>query len=225
MTDFLLLAVFPYVALVLAVAVGLLRYFYDRFSYTSFSSQFLENRQLFWGSVPWHYSILILLLAHLLASLFPGPWAALFNRPLRLYILEVTGLALGFTALGAMGLLILRRISNRRLFFITSWMDWVLLADLFLQVASGLYVALAYRWGGGWYLYTAVPWLWSLVQLSPNVEAVGSLPFMVKFHMFNAFLLLALLPFSRLLHLFTLPITYLWRPYQLVIWNRQDRST
>jgi len=61
MTDLMLFAVFPYVALALAIVVSFYRYATDRFSYSSLSSQFLENRVLFWGSVPWHYGILFVL--------------------------------------------------------------------------------------------------------------------------------------------------------------------
>ena len=45
---------FPYLALVLAIGVGIYRYHANRYSYSSLSSQLLENRKLFWGSVPWH---------------------------------------------------------------------------------------------------------------------------------------------------------------------------
>jgi len=95
MIDLILFGIFPYVAVALAVAVGSYRYLVDRYSWSSHSSQFLESRVLFWGSVPWHYAILLILLAHLLAVLFPGSWGVLLGRPLRLYFLEVSGLALG----------------------------------------------------------------------------------------------------------------------------------
>lgn len=221
MLDLVLFVAFPYAATVVAVLVGLYRYFGDRFSYSSFSSQFLENRRLFWGSVPWHYSIVIILLAHILAGLFPGAWAALIGDATRLYILEVTGLALGLTALVGLTLLIVRRLSNPRVFRVTSAMDWVLLVDLLIQVALGFWVALVYRWGSDWYLHTAVPWLASLVTFSPQVQYVTALPLVVKLHMLNAFLIIALFPFTRLVHLVTFPVTYLWRPYQVVIWNRR----
>jgi menaquinol-cytochrome c reductase iron-sulfur subunit len=39
--------------------------------------------------------------------------------------------------------------------------------------------------------------------------------------MFNAFVIIALFPFTRLVHIFTLPLSYLWRPYQVVIWNHR----
>ncbi len=35
-----------------------------------------------------------------------------------------------------------------------------------------------------------------------------------------SFVIVALFPFIRLVHFVTFPITYLWRPYQVVIWNR-----
>ena len=99
MFDTVLFAAFPYVAIFIAVLVGAYRYANDRFSYSSFSSQFLENRALFWGSVPWHYGIIILLLAHVVALLLPGVWATVIAVPARLYVLEVIGLVLALSAL------------------------------------------------------------------------------------------------------------------------------
>jgi nitrate reductase gamma subunit len=91
MLDLVLFVAFPYVATALAVWVAIHRYRTDRFSYSSFSSQFVENWALFWGSVPWHYGVIVILLAHLVALVLPGPWARLISAPTRLYVLEVTG--------------------------------------------------------------------------------------------------------------------------------------
>lgn len=223
MSDFLLFGAFPYVAVVLAILVGIYRYFNDRFSYSSFSSQFLENRALFWGSVPWHYGILIILSAHVLALLFPELWAVVIAAPERLYTLEVIGLALALAALAGLCILIVRRMGSARIFKVTSLMDWALLAVLLAQVALGFWVALFYRWGSDWYLHTAVPWLTSLAALSPDTRYVTALPLVVKLHMLGGFVIIALFPFTRLVHLVTFPITYLWRPHQVVIWNRRVR--
>ena len=221
--DSVLFVAFPYVAVVLAVLVGIYRYVRDRFSYSSQSSQFLENRALFWGSVAWHYGILIILLAHLLPLLFPDAWAALIAKPVRLYVLEVTGLALAVWAGAGLGVLIVRRMRSPRLAPVTTTMDWVLLAVLLVQVALGFWVALLYRWGSDWYLHTAVPWLASLAKLQPQTQYVTALPWAVKLHMLGGFLVVLLFPFTRLVHVVTVPITYLWRPYQVVIWNRRPR--
>lgn len=224
MLDSMLFAVFPYVAVVLAVVVSIYRYVNDRFSYSSFSSQFLENRALFWGSVPWHYGLLIILAAHLVALLLPGMWATLIGVPIRLYILEIVGLILALSALIALCVLIIRRIVNQRIFSVTSTMDWVLLATLLAQVALGFWVALFFRWGADWYLHTAVPWLISLAKLSPDTQFVTSLPWIVKIHMLGGFFIIGLFPFTRLVHIVTFPVTYLWRPYQVVVWNRRVRK-
>lgn len=221
MLDLLLLVVFPYVAVVLAVLGGVYRYVGDRFSYSSQSSQFLENGTLFWGSVAWHYGVLVILLAHLLALLFPAQWAALIAAPARLYVLEVTGLALALLTIVGLALLILRRLGSPHVLIVTSAMDWVLLITLLVQVSLGFWVALAYRWGADWYLHTAVPWLVSLLLLEPRTQYVAALPWVVKLHMLGGFFLVAIFPFTRLVHVVTFPITYLWRPYQVVIWNHR----
>lgn len=222
--NVVLFASFPYVAVSLAVIVGLFRYYRDRYSYSSQSSQLLEQRSLFWGSVSWHYGIILILGAHLVAFLVPGLWGGLIAEQTRLYILEVVGLALALLTILGLGLLIVRRARTPRVYAVTTVLDWALLVTLFAQVVLGFWVALVYRWGSDWYLHTAVPWLTSLVMLHPKVEYVTVLPWTVKLHMLGGFLIIALFPFTRLVHLVTFPITYLWRPYQVVIWNARRRA-
>jgi len=224
MTDMILFGVFPYVAVALMIGVGIYRYCVDRYSWSSQSSQFLESRVLFWGSIPWHYAILVILLAHFLAFLVPSGWAVVVGNPLRLYLLEVTGLALGISTLIAVSLLILRRATNARVSAVTTVIDWLVLVALLVQVATGVYIAFTLRWGSVWYLHTATPWLWSLLKLDPQVHYLAALPTVVKLHAFNAFLILALFPFSRLVHVISVPLSYLGRPYQVVVWYRERRA-
>lgn len=225
MADTVLFASFPYVAVAIAIIGSIARYQRDRFSYSSQSSQFLGNRALFWGSVSWHYGVLLILTAHLLAFLFPGWWGTLIASPDRLYVLEVIGLSLAVVTIFGLALLIGRRLFNHRVQSVTTVLDWVLLVALMTQIALGFWVALAYRWGSDWYLHTAVPWLMSLIKLNPQVQYVTVLPWIVKLHMLGGFVLLTLFPFTRLVHIVTFPVTYLWRPYQVVIWNRRARRS
>jgi nitrate reductase gamma subunit len=215
-----LFAAFPYLAVVVAILGGVHRYRHDRFSYSTLSSQLLENRTLFWGSVPWHYGIVVVLLAHLLGFLMPGMWARITSAPTALYTIEIVGFAFGLAALVGLCVLFVRRLTMERILAVTSPMDWALLVVLLVQVALGVWVSLVYRWGADWYVDTAVPWLVSLVSLNPQIQYVSSLPLPVKLHMLNGFLVIALFPFSRLVHLIMFPFWYLWRPYQLVIRNR-----
>lgn len=221
MVDTILFAIFPYVAVALAVIVGVYRFASDRYSWSSHSSQFLEGKVLYWGSVPWHFAILLVLAAHLLAFLFPEAWGTLAGRPLRLYLLEATGLVLGATTVVGVALLLLRRGSNARVASVSTPVDYLVLVLLLAQVATGVWIAFTLRWGSVWYLHTAAPWLWSLLKLDPQVQYLAALPWIVKVHAANAFLLVALFPFSRLVHIVTIPLEYLGRPAQVVIWNRE----
>ena len=219
--DLLLYALFPYAAILLAVVVGVIRFTANRFSYSSLSSQFLESRRLFWGSVPFHYGILVVLAGHLIGFLFPRSVAAFNGVPVRLFILEATALAFGILTLVGLVVLIHRRITSAKVRAVTSRADIVLLVLLLSQVVTGIYTATFYRWGSAWYVYTATPYLQSLVKLAPETQYVTGLPLMARLHILNAFGLIAILPFTRLVHLLVAPIPYLWRPYQLVVWNRR----
>lgn len=222
MSDVILVG-FPYVAIALAILVGIYRYNTDRFSYSSFSSQLLENQKLFWGSAMWHYAIVLILLAHFIAFLIPPLWGAILSSPTLKYFLETVGLVLSLMGFIALGWLMMRRFTTRRIYVVTTRMDWVVVSLLLLQMAFGFVIGLTYRWGGEWFVHSTAPWLWSLVTFSPNTAYVNSFPFLIQLHFFTGFLLIALFPFSRLVHLVAFPIGYLWRPYQRVIWNRAPR--
>jgi nitrate reductase gamma subunit len=221
MLDIVLFVVFPYVAVVLAVGGSLYRYFTNRFSYSSLSSELVEKDWLFWGTVPWHYGVVPTLLIHLAGFVIPGVMAILHGTPTLLYLTELAGKVFALMALTGMVVLIVRRLSRSRIRVITSAMDWVVLVLLLNQVFLGLWVAFFYRWGSAWYIHTATPWVASLATFHPQPEYVAALPLVPKLHFLNATLLIALFPFSRLVHLVTLPITYLWRRFQVVIWNRR----
>ncbi|HQR29336.1 MAG TPA: respiratory nitrate reductase subunit gamma [Anaeromyxobacteraceae bacterium] len=217
-----LFGVVPYVAFGLFV-VGSLRRFRDmRYTVTTSSSQMLESRLQFWGSVSWHYAILLVLAAHLVAIFLPGTMTALLSAPGRLVVIEVTGLALGITALWGLVVLGFRRLSLRGE---TTWLDWTVMALLLLQVATGVYTAVAARWGYAWFTHVATPWLASLVRLSPRTDLLAVMPWPFQVHAVNAFVLLALVPFTRLAHAFVAPVEYLWRLPQVVIWRRPRPAT
>lgn len=219
MYDNILLMVFPYLAVVVAIVVSIYRFKTNKFSFSSLSSEFLESNELFWGSVPWHYGIITVLLGHLFGLLFPKELLAFTGVPLRLYILEGTGLAMGLLALVGVVLLIKRRMTNKRLMAVTSKMDRVVLLVLLLQVLSGVIISINYRWGASWYASSMAPYLQSLFMLKPNLAYVISMPPLVKFHIINGFIIVILIPFTRFVHFLVVPLQYPFRKWQIVMWN------
>jgi nitrate reductase gamma subunit len=117
--------------------------------------------------------------------------------------------------------LVARRAASARLRVVTTRVDVLVLLLLLAQVTTGVVVAGTLRWGSVWYLHTAVPWLRSLARLDPQVDLVAVLPPLVKAHALGAFVLLALAPWSRLVHAAVAPLAYPWRAPQVVRWNRR----
>lgn len=221
--DLFLFVGLPYVALVVLVVGSIVRYRRDRFSYSALSSQFLENRRLLWGSVPFHLGILVLLVGHLVPFLAPRIWRELTSRPAFLHTVEAVGVAAGVLAAVGLAVLLARRVTVGRLQPVTSVLDLVVVGLLLAQVAVGLGVALGHRWGAAWAPATTTPYLWSLLTLRPDVAYVAPLPPLVKLHLAGAWVLFLLVPFTRLVHAFSVPLGYLSRPFQKVVWATSRR--
>jgi len=216
--DQILFVILPYLALMLFVLVSIRRYRMERFTYSSLSSQFQENRDHFWGVVPFHYGILVVLAGHLVAWLLPDKILAFNASPMRLYILEVSALAFGlFTVVGLVAV-IARRLRHPKVRVVTTTADWILLLLLLVQVVTGVLVAVLHPWGSSWFAAVASPYLWSLAKLQPNINFVIGLPWLVKLHIVNAILLIGFFPFTRLVHILVVPNPYLWRRTQVVRW-------
>ncbi len=221
--DTILFVIFPYIALALAVAVTIYRSIYRPFTVSSMSSQLLERKKLFWGSIPFHYGVVLVLLGHLLAWLLPQDLRLWNDLPVRLYLVEFTGLALGIWALAGLVVLLWRRLSVKRVRVQSTPMDFLLLVLLLVSVVSGVLVASVYRFGTYWFTAIFSPYLVSIITFQPQVNLLAPLPFLIKLHVTNFFILLAVFPFSRLVHIITYPIGYLVRPWQIVIYNRKAR--
>jgi nitrate reductase gamma subunit len=219
MLNVFLFVVLPYVALALLLFVTPYRYFSNRLTWSAYSTQFLEQKALYWGSIPWHYGILPVLVAHLLGVIAPGPMKAILANRQTLILLESVGLGLALFALFGCLVLMVRRAQTPLLKPVTSAADWVLLFLLAVQVATGVYLGLFMRWGSQWYLHTAVPYFHSLLVFNPQIGYVADFPLVFKLHAAGAFLILALSPFTKLVHLLFLPIAFLKDPPILYRWR------
>lgn len=219
MINYLLFVALPYVALSIFIVGSVYRYVNKGFSVSSFSSQFLEGRKLFWGSQPFHWGMLVIFFGHLIAFLTPRAIIAWNGDPLRLLILEASSFAFALSALLGLMLFIRRRIMSKRVQMVTSKMDIVVYLLLFIQLLSGLLVAYTARWGSNWFASVMSPYLTSIFALNPEIGAVSAMPWLVQTHIAGAFVIIGVIPFTRFMHFLVAPIDYLWRNYQLVIWN------
>ncbi len=209
----------PYAAIVVMLVGSIFRYMNFGFKVSSLSSQFLESRELFYGSRPFHWGIMFLFFGHLVAFLFPRSLILWNSIPLRMLILEVVAFGFGLSALFGLIMLIIRRLKNRRLIIVANKMDAFVYLILLTQVISGLWVAYFARWGIAWFPTILTPYLKSLVFFNPDITAVVALPLSIKIHIISAFILIGMIPFTRFVHFLVYPFPYFFRSYQYVIWN------
>lgn len=222
MVESFLFIALPYLSLFVLIFGSIYRHWSKRFTYSSLSSQLLEGRSLLWGSVPFHLGILILLAGHSLPVIVPGLWQTLTAHHAFLIGVEAIGFLAGALSLGGLTVLAFRRLTASKLRAVTSPMDLVVLVLLLLQVVLGAFVAVGYRWGAAWSRGTTTPYFWSLVTFQPDPSYVTQLPLIIKIHLTGAWILFFVVPFSRLVHLFSFPFSYAFRPPLKVVWaNRR----
>ncbi|NQU66446.1 MAG: respiratory nitrate reductase subunit gamma [Candidatus Marinimicrobia bacterium] len=217
--NFVLYGIFPYIAIFIFIFFSIYRYTRRGYSYSSLSSQFLENRIHFWALVPFHFGIIFIFLGHLVAFLLPTYILSWNSDLTRLYILEISAFMGGLFTLMGMLAIFIRRWTNPRAKIVTSRMDWIVLTLIMIQVLSGLGTAVFNSWGSSWFTAVANPYLMSLLRMDPQVGFIAPLPWMIQLHIMGAWLTLFLFPFSRLVHILVVPNPYLWRKPQMVRWN------
>ncbi|MBI5217032.1 MAG: respiratory nitrate reductase subunit gamma [Ignavibacteriae bacterium] len=216
--DQVLFIVLPYLAFALFLLVSIRRYIRESFTFSSLSSQFLENQHHFWGLVPFHYGIIFVLTGHFVGFLIPREVLWWNSVPLRLYVLEISAFIFGLLTLVGLISVVVRRHSVPKMKMVTSAADWVLFGIFIYQVVTGLYTAIFHSWGSSWFAATAAPYLWSLLMLNPDISFITAMPWMVKLHIIGAYVMIAFFPFTRLVHALVVPNPYLWRKPQVVRW-------
>jgi respiratory nitrate reductase gamma subunit len=199
--DHVFFAVLPYVAAVIfLVLVAARRYGVPPFSSSHLLAPAAAGTGLYGERLLFGYGILVVLAGHILGFLIPDEVVFWNNEPIRLYVLEVSALVFSLMTLVGLVLTVGHCLTSPEARRSTRRSDWVLYLLLLVQVASGILVALFYPWGSTWYATSVVPYLRSLFTLEPDITYISEMPDLVKLHMVNAYVLLAFLPFTRLVH-------------------------
>ena len=217
--DMVLFVVLPYVAMAVFILATTLRHRRAPHTFSSQSSQFLEGKQHFFALTAFHYGILLVFLGHLAGLVTPARMHVWSASPLRIYLLEITGLAGALMALIGICLVILRRARVALVAKTTRPSDALVLGLLAFQLLTGIYIAVSHPWAAAWFEALVGPYVRSLLVFNPDVSYVAAMPPMIKLHLVSAWVIVAVFPFTRLVHMLSLPIGYLWRTFQIVRWN------
>ena len=227
--DTLLWVVVPYVCLAVFAVGHWWRYRYDKFGWTTRSSQLYESRLLRIGSPLFHFGILLVFIGHVGGLVIPESWTEAVGVSEGLYHVNALlfgGLAGVCTLVGIL-ILVYRRRRTGPVFMATTRNDKLMYVLLVAAIVLGLWTTLVSVGAGSEahnYRESVSPWFRSVFLLRPDVAAMEEAPIQFHVHAIVGMLLFALWPFTRLVHAFTAPLHYLFRPY-IVYRSRDARGT
>jgi nitrate reductase gamma subunit len=221
-----LFGIYPYIAIAVFLIGSLIRFDTDQYGWRSKSSQFLRRKQLVWGSILFHIGILGLLAGHTVGLLTP------------IVVFDSVGISHGFKQMMAivagglfgticfigLTMLLHRRLFDPRIRKTSAPSDIGVLAVLWVQLVLGmLTIPLSLGHPDGEEMVKFMNWAQGIVALQPGSSAyIEGVPLVFRLHIALGLTLFVLFPFTRLVHVWSAPVAYLGRRYQVVRTKRHS---
>jgi nitrate reductase gamma subunit len=224
----LVFGVYPYVALVVLIVGTIVRYDREPYTWRSGSSQLLRRRQLVWGSVLFHLGVLMIFAGHLVGLLTP---IALFDalgvsHGAKQMLAIVAGGIAGTMGIVGATLLVHRRLFDARVRAASSTSDTLIIILLWIQLALGLLtIPVSMQHLDGHEMVKFMNWAQGIFTFDPDASShVADAAAIFKLHLFLGLTILLLFPFTRLVHMLSAPVRYLWRPGYQVVRQKPSRA-
>ncbi len=221
-----LFGIYPYIALTVLALGSIVRYDHEPYTWKSGSSQLLRRKQLVWGSVLFHVGVLAIFGGHLVGLLTP------------IWIWDMLGVAHGTKQLiaiwlggvaGVMGiigatLLIHRRFFDARVRATSAFSDNAVILILWLQLALGLssiFVSLQHL--DGEEMVKFMSWAQGIFTFDPHAASyITETHWIFKTHITLGLTIFLFFPFTRLVHMLSAPVRYLWRSGYQIVRTKRD---
>lgn len=216
MFEQFLWVIVPYIALTIFIGGHIYRYNHDQFGWTTKSSEFLEKRMLRIGSLLFHWGIIFVFFGHVAGLLVPIQFYEQLGISESTYhtIALIGGIPAGIATVIGLVILMFRRMTVKRIIQTSTTSDFIALFFLAIVVLSGMSATFFNIDSHGFdYRTTIAPWLRGILFFNPNPGYLLYVPIWFKIHILAAFGLFAVWPFTRLVHIFSLPVRYLSRSY------------
>jgi nitrate reductase gamma subunit len=216
--------VYPYIALSIFLIGSLVRFDSDQYGWKSKSSQLLRRKQLVWGSILFHVGILGILGGHAVGLLTPVVVFEFLgiSHSFKQMMAIVVGGVCGTACFIGLAMLLHRRLFDSRIRKTSSISDIAVLLLLFVQLSLGMAtIPLSLGHLDGSMMVKFMNYVQGIVVLNPQPELIAGVPLIFKLHMFLGFTIFLIFPFTRLVHVWSAPLGYLTRRYQVVRTKRR----
>jgi len=231
MSDFintLLFGIYPYIALVVLILGTVVRYDREPYTWKSGSSQLLRRKQLVWGSVLFHVGVLVIFFGHLIGLLTP---IAIFDamgisHGAKQLLAIIAGGVAGIMAIIGATLLVHRRLFDARVRAASSTTDTLIIVLLWVQLALGLLtIPVSLQHLDGHEMVKFMTWAQGIFTFNDAASSyVADASIIFKLHLVVGLTILLLFPFTRLVHMLSVPVRYMWRPGYQVVRERNRRA-
>lgn len=219
--------VMPYVAATVFIVGHVWRWRTDQFGWTTRTSQLMEGRVLRLASPLFHLGVFMAIGGHVLGLLIPASWTAAIGISEGVYhaVSVTAGTIAGTMVVAGLVLLLARRFVNPRIRLATTAMDKALFAVMTLTIALGMAETVGVNLLRGGYNYrdTVSVWFRDIYLLHPDGQLMVHAPLVYQLHVLLALVFIAMWPFTRLVHVWSAPVAYLWRPY--IVYRRRPAAT
>ncbi|MEO8160380.1 MAG: respiratory nitrate reductase subunit gamma [Arenimonas sp.] len=217
--NVLLFQVYPYIALSVFLIASWARFDNHAYTWRAGSSQLLSGKWMRLGSNAFHLGILAILGGHVVGLLTPhGVYSVLISAPQKQLLAMLAGGIFGIVCFVGLTILILRRMFNPRISATSSFRDNLVLWMLYIQLLLGMatiYVSTGHMDGGQ--MMRLGEWAQHIVTFRPDAAAyIADANWIYKAHVLIGTTLILIAPFTRLVHIWSVPLSYLRRPYQVV---------
>ena len=212
-----LFGVLPYVVLTLFIVVPIIRRRQSGFTFTTRASGFIERRSMGIAALTLHWGIITIFIGHML-----GLIGGLTTNISLINVFHWLGMGAGVAIFYGTLLALLRRIAIPEMRAISQSDDYLVLILLLAIVATGIYPVLADKSFGLSIL--VAPWVKSIAIFQPDVAGMAGLSLLAKTHITLGLVLCGYFPFTKLVHMWTIPFSYFVRPYQSVRTYRKVAS-
>jgi len=230
MTEFLngfLFGIYPYIALTVLVLGSVIRYDREPYTWRSGSSQLLRRKQLVAGSLLFHLGVLAIFGGHVVGLLTPiWVWDLLgVSHGAKQMVAIILGGVAGIAGIVGATLLIHRRFFDARIRASSSFADNMIIVILWVQLALGLgTISISLQHLDGYEMVKFMSWAQGIFTFNPDAaNYVADANLIFKAHITLGLTIFVLFPFTRLVHMLSVPIRYFWRPgYQIVRTKRRN---
>ncbi|MCY8069877.1 respiratory nitrate reductase subunit gamma [Bacillus inaquosorum] len=216
MSGQILWGVMPYIVLTIFIGGHIYRYQHDQFGWTAKSSELLEKKKLAAGSTLFHWGMVCVIGGHLMGILIPEALYTSIGISEHVYHKMAIGAGLPAGIVACTGLIILtyRRLFDKRIRKTSSPSDILTLLLLLFMMLSGVAATFLNIDSKGFdYRTTVGPWFRDIALFRPDASLMESVPLWFKLHIIIGYVVFILWPFTRLVHVFSLPLKYLTRSY------------